>query len=191
MVGEHDAAIAGGEAGFVLEFAVGDAGFPIVARGIGLDGELAVEPVLDFAVLDDDFAFVPFAGGFHDFVFGGLFDVVEAGGGAVAAFEGVGVFGVVDHLVFDAEPFLAVDLGDPILDAVVAAGGDLPFPLQFEVGVFLLGEEVSAFAGEMDGAVFFGGPAGLRRAATGVGEILEGEGGRDRRRTQCRRRTGG
>jgi hypothetical protein len=51
---------------------------------------------------------------------------------------------VVDHLVFDAEPFLAADLGDPVFDAVVALGIELPVPFEDEVRVFVLRDQIAA-----------------------------------------------
>lgn len=61
MFGEHDSAFAGGETFLVLELALGDPLFPLGGGGVGFAGELAVEPVLDFAGFDADFAVVPFA----------------------------------------------------------------------------------------------------------------------------------
>jgi hypothetical protein len=55
-----------------------------------------------------------------------------------ATLEPIGMLLVVDHLIFDAQPLLAADLGDPILHAVVAARFDLPFPLKLEAGVLFI-----------------------------------------------------
>jgi hypothetical protein len=88
---------------------------------------------------------------------------------------------VVDHLVLDAEPFAlalgVLDAGDPVLDAVVAAGGEFPVPFHLEAGVLLLGDKEAGalLRGQVDDAAFFGGPAGRGLVAVGIGEIFEGE----------------
>src|SRR5205814_10398142 len=52
VLGQHEAAFAGRETFLRLELAGGDALFPVVGIRVGLDGQFAVEPVLDLAVLD-------------------------------------------------------------------------------------------------------------------------------------------
>ena len=61
MFGEHDSAFAGGETFLVLELAFCDALLPLGGGCVGFAGKFAVEPVLDFAGFDADFAVVPFA----------------------------------------------------------------------------------------------------------------------------------
>ena len=100
-----------------------------------------------------------------------------------AAAEAVGVAVVVDHLVFDPEPLAlalgVLDVGDPVLDAVVALGFEAPFPGEFEVHVFFLRDQrAGALLGdETDDAAFFGLPAAGGGAAVEVGEVGQGEGG--------------
>lgn len=71
-----------------------------------------------------------------------------------SAAEAVGVSVVVNHLVFDAQPLFASDLGDPELDAVVPFGAEFPVPFEFEVRVFVFGDECAGtFSREVDGSV--------------------------------------
>ena len=83
---------------------------------------------------------------------------------------------VVDHLVFDAEPFLAADFSDPVFDAVVAFGIEFPLPFEFKIGVFVFRDQTAAtFASEVNRVVAFGGPAAGRGFAIQVGEISKCE----------------
>ncbi len=144
VVGEHEVAWDFfGEGWGVFEFALGDGGF----EGIGgeLIGEdfFVVEPVFDGGAEDEDAGLVPLAGGFEGGGGVGGEDVVEGGGEAFGAVFAIGVAGVVEHLVFGAWGVLA-GFGDEVFDAVVAFGGDFPFPGEFEVGVGFFGDDVSA-----------------------------------------------
>jgi hypothetical protein len=107
---------------------------------------------------------------------GGGDQVVERCGEAVGGFSGVLFRGVVEELVlvavrgeagvavveFFAGPVAVVDEVD---QAAVAAGGDLPFPAEVEVGEGVAGDEVAAAAvgaavgGFADEAVVVDGPA--------------------------------
>lgn len=176
MFGEHDSAFAGGETFLVLELALGDPLFPIGGGGVGFAGEFAVEPVLDFAGFDADFAVVPFANRLESLVCQGFFNVVDGCRGVGSAAEAVGVSVVVNHLVFDAQPLFASHLGDPELDAVVSFGAEFPVPFEFEVRVFVLGDECACtFSREVNGSVGLGAPACRGFVAAECGEIGEGE----------------
>ena len=176
MFGEHDPAFAWGETFLVLELAFRDALLPLGGGCVGFAGEFAVEPVLDFAGFDADFTVVPFANGLQRFLCDGLFNVVDGRGGVGSAAEAVGVSVVVNHLVFDAQPLFTSDFGDPELDAVVSFRAEFPVPFEFEIGVFVFGDECACtFSREVDGSVGLGGPACRGFVAAECGEIGEGE----------------
>src|SRR5260370_27225961 len=110
--------------------------------------------MLAVGAVDDDAGGVPLAYGFDWLVFGGGDHVVQGGFGAVAvaAFFGVGVDGVVEDLVLEADGgAVAVVTGgvvrvDEVLDAGVGSGGDAEVDEQLEVGVLAGGEDVAGVA---------------------------------------------
>ncbi|NBX56533.1 MAG: hypothetical protein EBT70_16000, partial [Betaproteobacteria bacterium] len=104
VLGEHELALARGEADLLGELALGEGGLPLVGLGVDAGAGLAVQEVLDLAVLHDDAAMVPLADRLEDLVLGGVDQVVDAAGVVRAAALAVGVLVVVDHLVLDAEP---------------------------------------------------------------------------------------
>src|SRR5690606_34200934 len=119
--GQHETAFTGGKTLLLLELAGGDHALPFLGLGVGLADEFAIEPMRNLAVLHHHLAGVPLAGRVQRLVSGWGLDVVNGGGGVAAALHAVGVLGVVNHLVLNAQPLLATDFGDPVLDAVVAA----------------------------------------------------------------------
>jgi len=87
---------------------------------------------------------------------------------------------VIDHLVFDAQPFsFFADLGHPVSDPVVPARNEFPFPFEFEVLILAFGKQIARpFGSEVDGAVGLGHPLLRRSLALEAGEIRQGENNR-------------
>ena len=178
MLGEHELPVARREAFLVLELALRDAGLPVVGFRVGGGAQLSIQVVLDLAVLHHDAAGVPFADGLEDLVLRGVHEVVDAPCVVAAAAESVGMFVVVNHLILDAEPFLAADFGDPEFDTVVAALGELPLPLEREFRVLLLrNQNARALAREMNHTALLRDPARTRLLAVRTREIGERERG--------------
>lgn len=141
VLGEHDSAFSGGESFLVLEFAFGDALFPLGGGGVGLAGEFAIEPVFDASCLYNDFAVIPLTCDLESLVRNGLFYVINRCSGMGSTAKAVGVAAVINHLIFDAEPLFTSDFGDPELDAVVSFRAKFPVPFEHEIRVFLFGDE--------------------------------------------------
>lgn len=149
MIGEHDFSGAGGEAGFVAELAFPEQGFPFFRFRIELNDEFAVEVMLDFTVFCDDTTLIPLTYRTQGFVRSRGFDIVNARGRVAAAWCSIRMYAIVDHLVFNAQPFLARNVRDPVFHAIVAFLLDLPLPFHFKGTVFLGGDDVSSFAIEV------------------------------------------
>src|SRR5713226_1888194 len=151
---EYVAVVGFAEVGVDVEFAFGDDLAELGGGAVVFEDFDAVEPVLAVGAADDDAGGVPLAYGFDLLVFGGGDHVVEGGYGAVAvaAFFGVGVEGVVEDLVLEADggAVTVVTWGhvevDEILDAGVGSGGDAEVDEQLEVGVLAGGEDVAGVA---------------------------------------------
>src|SRR5690606_10430430 len=70
-------------------------------------------------------------------------DFVERSGLALRPQLAVGMTGVIDQLIFVAGRAAAF-LRDEVLDAIVPAGLNAPFPAQLEVAELLLADDVAA-----------------------------------------------
>ena len=102
---ENVAVVSFAEAGEDVEFTFGDDLTELGCGAIVFEDFDAVEPVLAMGSADDDAGGVPVAYGFDRLIVCGGDHVVERGLGAVAvaAFFGVGMDGVVEDLVLEAD----------------------------------------------------------------------------------------
>src|SRR5690606_10300925 len=58
----------------------------------------------------------------------------------------IGMLRVIEHLIFDAQPVLPIDLGHPVFQPVVAALLTLPFPFVVEIRILLLADDIPSLA---------------------------------------------
>ena len=135
----------------VAPLAAGLLGEPVIGPSLELEDLLTVEPVLHMAVVEDDLRGVPLADGVyvhlvvvgqvHGVIHTQLLPLLEFGGG-INLLPAL----VVDELILGTRYIRHGELG--ILDyvvehAAVAAVGEFPVPYQLEVGVFLVGHDVT------------------------------------------------
>src|SRR5260370_42314009 len=197
VVLEEDVAVVGlAEVGVDVELAGGDDLAELGGCAVELEDLDAVEPVLAVGAADDDAGGVPLADGFDGFGFCGGAHGCERGNGAVAvaAFFGVGVEGVVEDLVLEADGgAVAVVAGgvvgvDEVLDAGVGSGSDAEVDEELEVGVFAGGENVAGVAslfaavlGDGEEAVFDLPAGGRESGAEGAMPSVRGLAGEEER----------
>ena len=152
MVLEEEVAGVGfAEGGVEVELAGGDEGAEGGGFAVVFEDLDAVEPVLAVVTADDDAGGVPFSDGVDGLGGGGGDEVVERGDGAIAveALFGVGVEGVVEDLVLEADGGAVELVGggevqvDEVHDAGVGSGGDAEVGGELEVGVLAGGDNVS------------------------------------------------
>ena len=190
MVLEEDVTVAGfAKVGVDVEFAFGDGLAELGGGAVVFEDFDSVEPVLAVGAADDDAGGVPLAYGFDGLVFCGGDHVVEGGYSAVtvAAFFGVGMDGVVEDLVLEADGgAVALVAGgvvgvDEVLDAGVCSGSDAEVDEELEVGVFAGGEDVAGVAalfaavlGDGEEAVFDLPASGREGGAVGAVPALGG-----------------
>ncbi|MDX6464318.1 MAG: hypothetical protein QOE55_8015 [Acidobacteriaceae bacterium] len=137
-----------------VELAGGDEGAELGGNAVVLDDLDAVQPVLSVGSADDDAGGVPLAYG-PDWLRSCCGDQVVEGGHsavAIAAFLGVGVEGVVQDLVLEADVGTVASVArseggvDEVLDAGVCARGNAEVDGELEVGVLACAEDVAGVA---------------------------------------------
>ena len=166
MVGQHDVPHdVFAKLFLVAELAGCNMSLPAAAAKRFVNRQLTVDPMLDPVVLHTNLADVEFVVAVKPrFAGNWCYEVIQRRGQMVAREFRVCL--VVQNLILDAQQLFAIVL-NAVLDTAVALGGNPEFEPQFKVTVFLPGNDVTAFAGQMQNATRFEVPAAVTGSPDG------------------------